>query len=266
MRCLPARNGRPGDPHHGNFRWMFEDKAVEDLNAVQFVLKDLIPMMLAHGDRLDAETREAVFACIRMGIDEILRLDVAPGYTNIAVLTALNLCLGGELLDDAALATDGRARLDAWDRLTASQGAPFEFNSPTYTRVVINALKLLADTTEDNDTRILARTASARLALSVALRLASGHGPVVRSAQPRLPSDRGMRSAARGADVSPLDWRRRRSRVDRTGVECAAAVAGDRDGLLGLGYGVDHVSRAVFRVGRCDAGVLRAIRRFHDPL
>ena len=33
-------------PHYGNFRWEYEDGAVEDLNAVQFVLIRLIPLLL----------------------------------------------------------------------------------------------------------------------------------------------------------------------------------------------------------------------------
>ena len=34
-------------PHYGNFRWEQEDLAVEDLNAVQFVLVRLIPLLLS---------------------------------------------------------------------------------------------------------------------------------------------------------------------------------------------------------------------------
>ena len=41
-------------PHYGNFRWEFEDEAVEDLNAVQFVLVRLIPLLLNDSDRCRA--------------------------------------------------------------------------------------------------------------------------------------------------------------------------------------------------------------------
>ena len=70
------------DPHCGNFRWMHEDEAVEDLNAVEFVLADLIPMMLEHGDRLPPALRDRVTTSIWLGLDEIRRLDVVIAYTN----------------------------------------------------------------------------------------------------------------------------------------------------------------------------------------
>ncbi len=51
LRCQETN---PADPHHGNFYWMAEDTVVEDLNAVEFVLESLIPMLRQHGDRLPA--------------------------------------------------------------------------------------------------------------------------------------------------------------------------------------------------------------------
>ena len=57
---LECQELRPGDVHYGNFRWMREDEVVEDLNAVEFVLENLIPMMLKHGFRLSAQMRERV--------------------------------------------------------------------------------------------------------------------------------------------------------------------------------------------------------------
>jgi hypothetical protein len=49
LRCQEAN---ANDPHVGNFYWMAEDTVVEDLNAVEFVLEALIPMMRRHADRL----------------------------------------------------------------------------------------------------------------------------------------------------------------------------------------------------------------------
>ena len=48
---LGCQERRAGDPHHGNFTWMLEDDHVEDLNAVEFNLEHLIPMMLRYADR-----------------------------------------------------------------------------------------------------------------------------------------------------------------------------------------------------------------------
>jgi hypothetical protein len=166
----------PGDPHCGNFYWMREDSVVDDLNAVEFVLEALIPLMMAHGDRLAPAIQERVYAAIRLGLAEIARLDVLVAYTNITALDILNTCLGGELLDEPVIAGRGYAKLIRWIEYTNQSGHPLEYNSPTYSAVTLRALKLLADLVRDNDTRLRAQTLSARLALSYALHLHTGTG------------------------------------------------------------------------------------------
>ncbi|MBX3012786.1 MAG: hypothetical protein KF832_14820 [Caldilineaceae bacterium] len=164
------------DPHYGNFYWMREDSVVEDLNAVAFNLESLIPMMLQHGERLSPDLRQPVLTAIRLGLDEVARLDVLVAYTNITVLDILNSCLGGELLGDAPIAQRGYTKLARWMAYTNQQGHPLEYNSPTYTAVTLRALKRLADLTQHAETRQRAQAMTARLALSVALHLHRGTG------------------------------------------------------------------------------------------
>jgi len=169
------------DPHYGNFYWMSEDNFVEDLNAVQFNLESLIPMMIRHGDRLAANLQEQVRRAIQLGLQEIARLDVLVAYTNITVLDILNSCLGGELLGDDTIAERGYAKLTAWMAYTQQNGHPLEYNSPTYGAVTIRALKHLIDLVRDEQTQANARTMTARLALSIALHI---HTPTGRWAGP----------------------------------------------------------------------------------
>ncbi len=164
------------DPHFGNFYWMREDDHVEDLNAVEFVLSALIPMMIEHGNRLPDVLHGQVMESIRLGLEEIRRLDVLVAYTNITTLDVVNTCLGGELLDDAALAQRGYRKLAEWIAYTGQHGHPLEFNSPTYTSVTLRSLKQLVDLVKDEDTRIRAQAMSAKLALSVALHIHAGTG------------------------------------------------------------------------------------------
>lgn len=173
LRCQ-ERDER--DPHYGNFYWMREDSVVEDLNAVQFNLEALIPMMRQHGDRLTPALRDQVLASIRLGLAEIARLDVLVAYTNITVLDIVNTCLGGELLDDAQIAQRGYGKLIAWIAYTNRHGHPLEYNSPTYTAVTLRALKRLVDFVQHEEIRQLAQAMTARLALSVALHLHAGTG------------------------------------------------------------------------------------------
>jgi len=169
------------DPHYGNFYWMSEDTFVEDLNAVEFNLESLIPMMITHGDRLPEAYRRRVEQAIRLGLQEIAKLDVLVAYTNITVLDILNSALGGELLADRAIAERGYAKLAAWMAYTNQHGHPLEYNSPTYGAVTIRALKRLIDLVQDAPTRANAQTMIALLARSIALHI---HTPTGRWAGP----------------------------------------------------------------------------------
>lgn len=173
LRCQEARDS---DPHYGNFLWMAEDEVVFDLNAVEFVLEQLIPMMIQHGGRLSTEMQSRVLESIRLGLAEIRRLDVLVAYSNITILDIVNSCLGGELLQDEMIAQRGYQKLVAWMALTDQYGISFEYNSATYTAVTLRALKELTDMVQDHETRIRARTAAARLGLSVGLHIHQGTG------------------------------------------------------------------------------------------
>lgn len=166
---LEAQEIRSGAAHRGNFLWMFDGEAVSDLNSVEFTLRSLIPMMIAHGDRLSAATQERVLEAIRLGLEEIASMNVAITYTNVATMDCMNTILGGELLNDAAIAARGYARLKELERETLSYGTFCEFNTPTYTRVTHDALTRLARYTKQEEAAIRGRALRARLALTAAL-------------------------------------------------------------------------------------------------
>jgi len=173
---LQCQEVRPDDPHYGNFLWMREDEVVFDLNAVEFNLEQLIPMMIQYADRLSPQMQARVLESVRLGLGEIRRLDVLVAYSNITVLDILNTCLGGELLQDTAVARRGYQKLVDWMAFTDQYGLPFEYNSPTYTAVTIRALKQLTDLVQDEATRVRAKTVAARLGLSAALHIHTGTG------------------------------------------------------------------------------------------
>ncbi len=173
---LNAQERHPSDAHYGNFFWMIEDDVVFDLNAVEFNLEHLIPMMIQYRDHLSPEMQERVLDAVRLGLQEIENLNVLIAYSNITVLDILNTCLGGELLGDPRVAARGYRKLVEWMAFTDQSGIPFEYNSPTYTSVIIRALKVLSSLVQDHDTRIRARTVAARLGLSVGLHIHTGTG------------------------------------------------------------------------------------------
>lgn len=166
---LHAQETREGAAHRGNFLWTFRAEAIGDLNSVEFTLRHLIPLVIAHGDRLSTPTREHTLAAIRLGLEEIARMNVAITYTNVATMDCMNSILGGELLEDAAIAGRGYARLKELERDTLSHGTFCEFNTPTYTRVTHDALSQIATYTRNDEAGIRARALRARLALTAAL-------------------------------------------------------------------------------------------------
>lgn len=173
---LKCQETNPNDPHVGNFYWMAEDDVVGDLNAVEFCLESLIPMMIDHGDKLSLPMQQRVREAIRLGLEEIRRINVRVTYSNITALDILNTCLGGELLNDAQIAQRGYDKLVEWMAYTDQHGHPREFNSPTYISVFINAFKRLSDHIKHEPTRIRARTLSARLGISIALHIHQATG------------------------------------------------------------------------------------------
>ncbi|MEE2874170.1 MAG: hypothetical protein VX893_14810 [Candidatus Latescibacterota bacterium] len=173
---LTCQEVREADPHLGNFRWELEDEVVEDLNAVQFVLFYCIPVLCKTPDALPPDLLAAMRRAIALGLQEIARIDVAPIYTNIVIKDIVNSCLGGQLLNDEATARRGREKLVRWIAHVDTYGLPAEYNSPNYASVAVRVLGRLVELTEDEHTRIRARTMLARLGLSAALHIHPGIG------------------------------------------------------------------------------------------
>lgn len=169
--ALACQETREDDPHYGNFFWMAEDDVVGYLNAVEFCLESLIPMMMDNAELLEPSMRERVLVAIRLGLDEIARIDVRVSYSNITMLDILNTCLGGELLEDDTIAQRGYRKLNDWVVFTDRSGTPREYNSPTYTRVCVNALSILSRYLKDETSRIRARTFAARIGITVGLHI-----------------------------------------------------------------------------------------------
>ncbi len=168
---LACQSRNPEDAHYGNYLWMLESPIVQDLNAVAFTQRYLIPLAIRHRDRLSTDTRERLLESIRLGTQAIRRMDVAVTYTNVAAMHILSACLGGEVLGDADMAAYGYDKMARFAAQFAENGTVYEFNSPGYVRVTTDALDRLADLVEHEPTRVRARAMLARIGLSTALRI-----------------------------------------------------------------------------------------------
>ena len=182
---LALQETREQDAHRGNFRWMLEEEGVRDLNGVEFMLDGLNDLIRDCSGVIPDDLAGGMRDAIALGLAEIDRLDVHPGYTNIVLSDICNTILGGETLGDDEFVDRGARRLDEWFEFTNGSGAPHEFNSPTYLAVDIARMAFLAAQTADPDIALKARVAEERLWLHVAMHyhpgLAQLAGPHSRS-------------------------------------------------------------------------------------
>ncbi|MBI5289448.1 MAG: hypothetical protein HY873_10810 [Chloroflexi bacterium] len=165
---LALQETREQDAHRGNFRWMLEEEGVRDLNGVEFMLDGLNYLIREYAGVIPDDVASEMRAAIALGLAEIDRLDVHPGYTNIALSDICNSVLGGETLGEDEYVDRGASRLDEWFEFTNRSGAPHEFNSPTYLAVDIARMAFLAEQTADPDIALKARVAKERLWLHAA--------------------------------------------------------------------------------------------------
>jgi len=156
LKVLTMQERRDGDPHYGNFKWLYEDEAVTDLNAVEFVLEGLCNILMRCRERISEATWGQIAEAMRLGLQEIDNLNVHWTYTNIYLLDVHNRILGGQLLGDDSIAQRGLARLKDWAERTRADGAPHEFNSATYSAVQINALSSIVEFAGNAEARVVA--------------------------------------------------------------------------------------------------------------
>lgn len=174
--ALSCQETRLHDPHRGNFLWEAEEETVEDLNAVQFCLFQLLPTVMRYGGLLSAALQERCRAAVRLGLEEIARIDVHPRYTNIVLKDITNTLLGGQYLDDEVFKRRGRDKLARWMAFTDRSGCPYEYNSPGYAAVALTVLHRLIELIDDEAVRVRAEVMRARIGLSAALHIHTATG------------------------------------------------------------------------------------------
>lgn len=199
---LDSQELAEGHPYRGNFRWLADDPEVVDLNAVQFVLRGLLPLLVRQGSKLPPALLGRCRGAVRLALIEEERLNVQPTYTNIHLMSLLALVVGGEWLEDERFAGLGRERWARWVAETTDAGAPHEFASPGYGAVDLGALAELADLARDPLVRLQARLMYERVFLHLWLHL---HGPSGQFAGPHCRAYWGAMTTGR-SELQGLIW------------------------------------------------------------
>jgi hypothetical protein len=143
----------------GIWSWFYEESLDQmsppDWNWADFCGKQLVLALSRHGHRFPQQLRDTVIQSIYNACDAIIKRDVGPHYTNIAIMGAFVTLIAGERFGRSDYAEYGLNRLAKLHRFTMERGAFQEYNSPPYTYIAILELsKIRNETSEDEAKRL----------------------------------------------------------------------------------------------------------------
>lgn len=144
---LPLQDREPASPSCGVWPWYLEEPihqmAPFDPNWADFIGASLASILRFSAERLPADLRGDVESALGLAVEHIIRRNVGPGYTNIAIMGAVVTLAAGEWFGREDWLVYGRSRLRRILDYTRRADNLDEYNSPTYTVVAINELERL---------------------------------------------------------------------------------------------------------------------------
>ncbi len=161
-RVLSLQDKDPSSRTYGIWPWFLEESLDQmsppDWNWADFCGTQLLQIAIDHGNRLDPELRGEVHDAILHAARSIMKRNVGPSYTNIALMGAYVTLVAGERLGVRELADYGEQRLRRFYDYTEKKGSFSEYNSPTYTRVAIEEISRMRQHVRDMPSRALLDT------------------------------------------------------------------------------------------------------------
>jgi len=239
----------------GIWSWFYEEPLEQmsppDWNWADFCGKLLVLALSRHGSRFPDELYGDVKQAIYNACDAIIKRDVGPGYTNIAIMGAFVTLIAGELFEEEAYAEYGLRRLEKLYQFSQVRQAFQEYNSPTYAVVAITELSKLHSETKNETAKHL----SAEL-LKLAWEMVAEHyhaataqwsGPHSRCYSTLLgPSQQAFLQYATAGKLQFFDWTDFPYNEEwyKSGISCPEALS-DRmlevkEGLLEQAYAIDE--------------------------
>lgn len=156
---LPLQDTVPSSATCGIWPWYFEEPldqmAPPDWNWADFLGVQLVRIL--QNDRTPLELRPAIVRALGLAAAAIRKRHVRLSYTNIAVMGIYVCVMSGRILNDDAMLAYGRERLMDFVQFTRKAGGFPEYNSPTYTVVLLAELTRMLRNFSDDDGRDQAR-------------------------------------------------------------------------------------------------------------
>ncbi len=152
-RVIALQDQDPNSPTYGIWSWFLEEPldkmSPPDWNWADFCGTQLLQVALDHRDRLPPDLQQKVKDSILHAARSIVRRNVGPGYTNIALMGTYVTLVAGERFNVPELADYGRKRLQRFYDYTHEKGSFTEYNSPTYTIVAIGEISRMIQHVRD---------------------------------------------------------------------------------------------------------------------
>lgn len=134
-------------PTFGIWPWFYEEPLAEmappDWNWADFIGKNLVLALSRHGRRIPQPLYDNIRQAIFHAADAIIKRNVGPNYTNIAIMGSFVTLIAGELLGRDDYVAYGLERLEKFRTFTQKLGTFQEYNSPTYATITILELSKL---------------------------------------------------------------------------------------------------------------------------
>lgn len=152
-RVIALQDQDPNSPTYGIWSWFLEEPLAKmsppDWNWADFCGTQLLQVALDHRDRLPADLQPKVRDAILHAARSIMRRNVGPGYTNIALMGTYVTLVAGERFGARDLSAYGQQRLRRFHDYTQQKGSFSEYNSPTYTLVALEEISRMRQHVRD---------------------------------------------------------------------------------------------------------------------
>jgi hypothetical protein len=196
-KVLTLQDTDPKSKTYGIWPWLLEEPLEKmsppDWNWADFCGASLACMLAEYPERLSEGIRDEMRTSLGHAARSIVRRNVGPGYTNIAIMGGGVTAAAGEILGDAELLSYGRNRLAQCVKHYNHHGGFNEYNSPTYTMVALHECERILGIVKDAQTRkhaeILYRACWATVASHFHPATATWAGPHSRAYSPWLRAD-----------------------------------------------------------------------------
>jgi hypothetical protein len=140
-QVLAMQQTDPTKATFGIWPWLFEESLEQmsppDWNWADFMGVRIAQILKCHADQLPAQLVGQMRTALDHAAWSIFRRNMHAGYTNIAVMGAACAAAAGELLNEPRLLRYAQIRLQNVVDHVAHHGSFVEYNSPTYSTVLL---------------------------------------------------------------------------------------------------------------------------------